>query len=76
MSLWRDGRPAEQPPPVNVVRIRKNGPYVVHAEIELLGHGRMLVGCRLHAQAHFLPSVCQKRLVRKPIQLFKTAFSI
>ena len=37
----RDGRPAEPPPPVNVVRIRENGPYAVHADIELLGHGRI-----------------------------------
>jgi CDGSH-type Zn-finger protein/uncharacterized Fe-S cluster protein YjdI len=37
----RDGWPAEQPPPVNVVRIRENGPYAVHADIELLGHGRI-----------------------------------
>jgi CDGSH-type Zn-finger protein/uncharacterized Fe-S cluster protein YjdI len=37
----RDGRPAEQPPPANVVRIRENGPYAVHADIELLGHGRI-----------------------------------
>jgi len=37
----RDDRPPEQPPPVNVVRIRENGPYAVHADIELLGHGRI-----------------------------------
>jgi CDGSH-type Zn-finger protein len=37
----RDGRPAERPPLVNVVRIRENGPYAVHADIDLSGHGRM-----------------------------------
>jgi CDGSH-type Zn-finger protein/uncharacterized Fe-S cluster protein YjdI len=37
----RDGRPAEQSPPVNVVRIRENGPYAVHGDIDLANCGRM-----------------------------------
>jgi len=37
-----DGGPQEAAPAVNVLRIRENGPYAVHAEIELAGHGRML----------------------------------
>lgn len=37
----RDGRPGERSPPVNVARIRENGPYGVHADIELVGHGVM-----------------------------------
>jgi CDGSH-type Zn-finger protein/uncharacterized Fe-S cluster protein YjdI len=36
-----DGGPAEAPPPVNVLRLRENGPYAIHAEIDLKGHGRM-----------------------------------
>ncbi len=36
-----DGRPDEAPPPVNVLRIRENGPYAVHAEINLAGHGAL-----------------------------------
>jgi CDGSH-type Zn-finger protein/uncharacterized Fe-S cluster protein YjdI len=30
-----DGGPQESAPPVNVVRVRENGPYAVHASIEL-----------------------------------------
>ncbi|HVM78241.1 MAG TPA: ferritin-like domain-containing protein [Stellaceae bacterium] len=37
-----DGGPQEAAPAVNVLRIRENGPYAVHAEIELAGHGKML----------------------------------
>jgi CDGSH-type Zn-finger protein/uncharacterized Fe-S cluster protein YjdI len=37
-----DGGPAETPPPVNVVRIRENGPLAVHAAIEVEGVGAML----------------------------------
>jgi CDGSH-type Zn-finger protein/uncharacterized Fe-S cluster protein YjdI len=37
-----DGGPAEGPPPVNVIRIRENGPLAVHAKIELEGRGAML----------------------------------
>jgi CDGSH-type Zn-finger protein/uncharacterized Fe-S cluster protein YjdI len=36
-----DGGPEEAPPPVNLARIRENGPYAVHADIELAGHGAM-----------------------------------
>jgi CDGSH-type Zn-finger protein/uncharacterized Fe-S cluster protein YjdI len=32
-----DGGPQEAAPPVNVVRVRENGPYAVHAGIELPG---------------------------------------
>jgi CDGSH-type Zn-finger protein/uncharacterized Fe-S cluster protein YjdI len=37
-----DGGPAEEPPPVNVVRIRENGPLAVHAEIDIEGHESMV----------------------------------
>jgi CDGSH-type Zn-finger protein/uncharacterized Fe-S cluster protein YjdI len=37
----RDGGRAESPPPVNVIRIRENGPLAVHAQIELTGAGSM-----------------------------------
>jgi CDGSH-type Zn-finger protein/uncharacterized Fe-S cluster protein YjdI len=36
-----DGGAPEAPPPVNVLRIREHGPYAVHAEVDLAGHGRM-----------------------------------
>jgi CDGSH-type Zn-finger protein/uncharacterized Fe-S cluster protein YjdI len=36
-----DGGPQEQPPRVNVLRIRENGPYAVHAAIALDGQGGM-----------------------------------
>jgi CDGSH-type Zn-finger protein/uncharacterized Fe-S cluster protein YjdI len=32
-----DGGPGEAPPPVNVLRVRENGPYAVHATIERAG---------------------------------------
>jgi CDGSH-type Zn-finger protein/uncharacterized Fe-S cluster protein YjdI/HAMP domain-containing protein len=34
-----DGKAQETPPDVNVIRIRENGPYAVHAEIVLAGQG-------------------------------------
>jgi CDGSH-type Zn-finger protein/uncharacterized Fe-S cluster protein YjdI len=37
-----DGGPQEAPPPVNVLRVRENGPYAVHAAIDLAGHGATL----------------------------------
>ncbi len=37
-----DGGPPEVPPQVNVIRVRENGPYAVHASIELRGHGSLL----------------------------------
>ncbi len=37
-----DGGPEESAPPVNVARIRENGPLAVNAAIELTGHGAML----------------------------------
>jgi CDGSH-type Zn-finger protein/uncharacterized Fe-S cluster protein YjdI len=33
-----DGGPAEAPPPVNVLRVRENGPYALHAELSLASH--------------------------------------
>jgi CDGSH-type Zn-finger protein/uncharacterized Fe-S cluster protein YjdI len=36
-----DGGPQEQAPPVNVLTVRENGPYAVHAQIELAGRGQM-----------------------------------
>ncbi len=32
-----DGRPDEAPPPVNLLRLRENGPYAIHAAIDLAG---------------------------------------
>jgi CDGSH-type Zn-finger protein/uncharacterized Fe-S cluster protein YjdI len=37
-----DGGPEESAPPVNVARVRENGPLAVNAAIELAGHGAML----------------------------------
>ena len=37
-----DGGPQETAPAVNVVRVRENGPYAVHAQIELAGAGTEL----------------------------------
>ena len=36
-----DGGPQETPPAVNVLTVRENGPYAVHAQIELEGKGAM-----------------------------------
>lgn len=36
-----DGGPPETAPEVNVLRIRENGPLAVHADIDLVGHGRL-----------------------------------
>jgi CDGSH-type Zn-finger protein/uncharacterized Fe-S cluster protein YjdI len=65
-----DGRPNETPPPVNALRIRENGPYAVHANIDLAGQGTIIRAtlCRCgaskntpycdgsHNDAHFLAS--------------------
>jgi CDGSH-type Zn-finger protein len=32
-----DGKPDEAPPPVNLLRIRENGPYAVHAPLDIAG---------------------------------------
>jgi CDGSH-type Zn-finger protein/uncharacterized Fe-S cluster protein YjdI len=48
-----DGGPAEAPPPVNLLRVRENGPYAVHAPITLVlpegerqdGHRATLCRC-------------------------------
>lgn len=37
-----DGTPAEAPPPVNIVRVRENGPYALRADTEMEGVGAML----------------------------------
>ncbi|HEY5007807.1 MAG TPA: CDGSH iron-sulfur domain-containing protein, partial [Caulobacteraceae bacterium] len=37
----RDGGPQETPPAVNVLSVRENGPYAVHAQIELAGQAAM-----------------------------------
>jgi len=37
-----DGGPQEAPPLINTLRIRENGPYAIHAAIDLAGHGPML----------------------------------
>ena len=37
-----DSGAQEAPPAVNVLRIRENGPYAIHAEVELAGHGKLL----------------------------------
>lgn len=37
-----DGGPQEQPPKVNVARVRENGPVAVHAQMEIEGHGPAL----------------------------------
>ncbi len=37
-----DGGPNEAAPPVNVARVRENGPIAVHAELEIEGHGTRL----------------------------------
>jgi CDGSH-type Zn-finger protein/uncharacterized Fe-S cluster protein YjdI len=41
-----DGGPAETAPTVNVVRVRENGPYAVHAAIDLPGAGLRATLCR------------------------------
>jgi CDGSH-type Zn-finger protein/uncharacterized Fe-S cluster protein YjdI len=38
----RDGGPQEAPPPVNVLRLRENGPYAIHAAIDLAGHDALM----------------------------------
>lgn len=37
-----DGGDAERPPRVNLVRLRENGPYAIHADMEIEGHGTRL----------------------------------
>jgi CDGSH-type Zn-finger protein/uncharacterized Fe-S cluster protein YjdI len=41
-----DGGPKETAPAVNVVRVRENGPYAVHANMELTGAGLRATLCR------------------------------
>jgi CDGSH-type Zn-finger protein/uncharacterized Fe-S cluster protein YjdI len=36
-----DGGPQETAPKVNVANVRENGPIAMHAEIDLVGHGKM-----------------------------------
>jgi CDGSH-type Zn-finger protein/uncharacterized Fe-S cluster protein YjdI len=47
-----DGVANEQPPPVNLVRVRENGPYAFHGELAIEGHddvGYRRVLCRCGA---------------------------
>jgi CDGSH-type Zn-finger protein/uncharacterized Fe-S cluster protein YjdI len=37
-----DGGAQEAPPPVNVLRLRENGPYALHAAVDLTGYGPLL----------------------------------
>jgi CDGSH-type Zn-finger protein/uncharacterized Fe-S cluster protein YjdI len=37
-----DGGEGEKPPLVNTVHVRENGPYAVHAEMAIEGHGAQL----------------------------------
>jgi CDGSH-type Zn-finger protein/uncharacterized Fe-S cluster protein YjdI len=37
-----DGGPNESPPPVNVVKVRENGPLAFRADIDIVGHGPAL----------------------------------
>jgi CDGSH-type Zn-finger protein/uncharacterized Fe-S cluster protein YjdI len=37
-----DGGAQEAPPPVNVLQIRENGPYAIHAAVDLAGYGPVL----------------------------------
>lgn len=37
-----DGGENEQPPLVNTAHVRENGPYAIHAEMTIEGHGSML----------------------------------
>ena len=37
-----DGGPQEAAPLVNVIRIRENGPLALHADADIVGHGRVL----------------------------------
>jgi CDGSH-type Zn-finger protein/uncharacterized Fe-S cluster protein YjdI len=50
----KDGRPEEQPPPVNLIRVRESGPYAVRADIDLDGHERSFRAtlCRCGASKH------------------------
>ncbi|MBC7977463.1 MAG: CDGSH iron-sulfur domain-containing protein [Myxococcales bacterium] len=49
-----DGGPAEAAPDVNELRIRENGPYAVHGDVALEGHGSVLRAtlCRCGASAN------------------------
>jgi CDGSH-type Zn-finger protein/uncharacterized Fe-S cluster protein YjdI len=40
--LRHDKQQSEAPPPVNLARLRENGPYAIHADIELADSGSML----------------------------------
>jgi CDGSH-type Zn-finger protein/uncharacterized Fe-S cluster protein YjdI len=37
-----DGKPGESPPPVNLVRLRENGPLAFHAQLKITGKGEAL----------------------------------
>jgi CDGSH-type Zn-finger protein/uncharacterized Fe-S cluster protein YjdI len=44
----------EQPPDVNQLRLRENGPYAIHADVKLVGKGKLLRAtlCRCGASAN------------------------
>jgi CDGSH-type Zn-finger protein/uncharacterized Fe-S cluster protein YjdI len=50
----KDGRPDEEPPPVNLIRVREAGPYAVRADMQLAGHeaGYRATLCRCGASKH------------------------
>ncbi len=51
----KDGRPDEQPPPVNLVSVRENGPYAFRADIQLDGEpgfSHRMTLCRCGASKH------------------------
>jgi CDGSH-type Zn-finger protein/uncharacterized Fe-S cluster protein YjdI len=50
----KDGRPGEQPPPVNLLRVREAGPYAVRGEMQIDGHdaGYRATLCRCGASKH------------------------
>jgi CDGSH-type Zn-finger protein/uncharacterized Fe-S cluster protein YjdI len=49
-----DGGAEEQPPDVNQIRLRENGPYAIHADVNLLGKGKLFRAtlCRCGASAN------------------------
>jgi CDGSH-type Zn-finger protein/uncharacterized Fe-S cluster protein YjdI len=49
-----DGGPAEKAPEVNQLRLRENGPYAIHADVNLVGSGKLQRAtlCRCGASAN------------------------
>jgi CDGSH-type Zn-finger protein len=51
----KDGKPDEQPPPVNLISVRENGPYAFRAQIRLDGEpgfSHRMTLCRCGASKH------------------------